>query len=140
MMSKTIIFTLLCLLGSTTQASPDDLVLFVHPDSEIKGITKSQIIKIYMGKYDEFPSGTEVSPFDTGSSRTLFYRKLIRKSLPQLNAYWSRIKFTGRAENKPPVIENPEQVLAIIADDKHAIGYMPRKLVKGNFRIVYEFN
>lgn len=137
---KTLLISLIMLLGSTTQASTDDLVMFVHPDSEIKEITKSQIINIYMGKYDEFPRGTDVSPIDTQSSRGIFYRKLIRKSLPQLNAYWSRIKFTGRAENKPTVIESPELVLARIASDKNAIGYMPRKLLKGNYRIIYEFN
>lgn len=44
-------------------------------------------------------------------------------SLPQVNAYWARLNFTGRVL-PPQVRESDEEVLAVVRSQRNAVGYL----------------
>ena len=83
-------------------------------------------------------SGHKVKPVDyeSGSDlRTLFYKSLVNKSERQINAYWSRLIFSGRA--KPPLqVSSPEESLAYLLTNQSALAYMPVNRVSEEMKIV----
>ena len=47
----------------------------------------------------------------------------MRKTLPQLNSYWSRLIFTGRGQ-PPFAVSGNSEVLEFIASNPNMIGYV----------------
>lgn len=136
-----LIFLLTCLLlGISNSPLASELVLVVNKDSAVQTINRTQIINIYMGRYNQFPVNHKVTPLDNNADKKDFYRKLINKSIPQVNAYWSRLKYSGRAEYKPDSLEGHKEVIELLGIDKSAIAYVPRDLVSNQFRIIYELD
>lgn len=81
-------------------SNPDSLVVVVSTQNAIDNLDKKQLIDIFMGRFKSFPNGDSVTPIDyfAGSSqRKAFYELLVGKSERKINAYWSRLLFSGRA-------------------------------------------
>mgnify|MGYP000027897470 CR=1 FL=1 len=65
-----------------------------------------------------------------------FYKLLIGRSLAQVNSYWSRIRFTGRAS--PPIEKNSaSELLAYISVTENAIGYALLSQLSDEVKVVY---
>ena len=96
----------------------------------------------YMGKYVAFPDGTKEVPVDIKDNletRTKFYDSLVGMSLPRINAYWSKVKFSGRA--RPPIEQSDEQaILDFISGTKDAIAYIHESSVTSDVKVVYRFD
>ena len=81
---------------------------------------------IFLGKSRQLPDGTKVVPLDQLEGSGLkqeFYAKVVRKTLPQLNSYWSRLIFTGRGQ-PPFAVSGNSEVLEFIASNPNMIGYV----------------
>jgi ABC-type phosphate transport system substrate-binding protein len=118
-----------------------ELVVVVSPHSDITSLTREQVINIYMGRYRVLPDGSTAHPLDAAADsaeRGLFYRGLLGKSLDDVNAYWARLVFSGRTA-PPREVPNRQAMLADIADDRNAIGYVERKDLTRNLKIVFSF-
>lgn len=131
---------LLVILVTSFPASADKLVVVVNFDNPTVRLTKSQVIDIYMGKNIAFPDGTSATPVDgPKGSKQQFYKVLIRRNLSQVNAYWSRIRFTGRAT--PPFAKTENiSVLSYVENNINGIGYLPKSMVTNKVKVVYEFD
>jgi hypothetical protein len=53
--------------------------------------------------------------------RERFYRELAHKELPEINAYWARLYFTGQA-HPPRQLQSAEEVIRTVAADPGAVG------------------
>ncbi|MDG6097606.1 hypothetical protein EXU34_09130 [Alteromonas sp. ZYF713] len=119
-------------------ASEAALAVVVAKTSKIGSISKRELVDVYMGRFDVLESGHKVQPIDyeNGSElRSLFYRSLVNKSERQINAYWSRLIFSGRA--KPPVqFASPEESLSFLLDNPSALSYIPINRVSEEMKIV----
>ena len=140
---KTILLAvLLQMLAINCIAAEQDLVVVVNINNPTAKMTKSQVIDLFMGRYIAFPNGVKATPIDlTDSSRSkvFFYQTLIGMSLARVNAYWSRVKFTGRV--KPSVKVNSEaSLVARMQASPLAIGYMKRKNLTKQLKVVYALN
>lgn len=128
--------------ADNSQVTNDPLVVVVNKNNPIERLSKDQLTDLFMGKYVAFPNGVKAIPLDMSNSSQLkqqFYKLLVGLPLARVNAYWSRIKFTGRA--RPPQIVNDEQALAsFIQSQKRAIGYLPKSKVTKNLKVVYQFS
>jgi len=117
-------------------------VIVVHQDNPTQQMTRSEVIDLFMGKYVAFPDGNKAIAVDLTSeqqTKKIFYQKLVGRSLASINAYWSRIRFTGRA--KPPIEKlSSEGMVSYIAATKNAIGYIPKSMLTDNLKIVYILN
>jgi ABC-type phosphate transport system substrate-binding protein len=129
-------------LSFTSSATGDELVLVVHRDNPTSVLSRSQVIDLYMGKYVAFPDGSKAVPVDIKDNletRTKFYDSLVGMSLPRINAYWSKVKFSGRA--RPPTEQTDEQAIVnFILKTENAIAYIHESSVTANVKVVYRFD
>ena len=119
-------------------ASETAIAIVVAKSSKIEAISKRELVDVYMGRFDVLESGHKVQPVDyeNGSTlRTMFYKTLVNKSERQINAYWSRLIFSGRA--KPPVqVASPEESLNFLLSNQSAMSYIPVNRVSEEMKIV----
>lgn len=118
------------------------IVVVVHKNNPVEKMNRSQVIDLFMGKHVAFPNGDKASPIDIQGNKKIkqdFYHSLIGQSLARVNAYWSRIKFTGRAK---PLLEKSDcqAVAKYISDNKNAIGYISKSKLNDNLKVVYQFD
>jgi hypothetical protein len=118
-----------------------ELVVVVSPHSSIASLSREQVINIYMGRYRVLPDGRAAHPLDAATDspdRSLFYRSLLGKSLDDISAYWARLVFSGRTA-PPREVLSRKALLDEVADDPSAIGYVARKDLPRNLKIVFSF-
>lgn len=117
-----------------------DVVVVANPRSGIDRLSRDEVINIFLGRFRQLSSGLSVQPVDlpaTQPEKATFYLRLVNKDLAEINAYWSRLVFSGRTE--PPVqAKSTEDLVEFIAKTPGAIGYMERSKVDGRVKLVFE--
>ncbi len=132
------LFGLLVVLGSAS-AIAADIAVIVNPHNETGSMTRRQVVDLYMGRDRNFPDGDASLPIDqaaTSPVRKQFYRQLVNKSVAEVNAYWARLLFTGRA-SPPRSLANSIEVLRTVRDNRGAIGYIDAELVDDSVKVVF---
>ncbi|MGB1061094.1 MAG: hypothetical protein ACPGZU_13240, partial [Ketobacter sp.] len=112
-------------IQSASSAS-GELAIIVNNTNDIQEISVEDVASIFLGKSRQLPDGTKVVPLDQLEGSGLkqeFYAKVVRKTLPQLNSYWSRLIFTGRGQ-PPFAVSGNSEVLEFIASNPNMIGYV----------------
>ncbi len=126
------------MLFFSTPAQPDIFVI-VNADCNINQLTRDEVVNIFMGRYRKLPDGTSVMPLDIkGDSplRKSFYRALLDKSLAEINAYWTRLIFSGRT-SPPLMLDNASQVVEKVAHDPTVIGFVSNSSLERSVKAVY---
>jgi hypothetical protein len=121
-------------------ARAGDIVVIVNPASGVHQMTRAQVADVFMARDRRLPNGVMALPLDMGMhsiERREFYEKLLRKSVPEINAYWARLLFSGRA-TPPQQIPDPVAALNAVAENKGAIAYLDKKDVDSRVRVVLE--
>lgn len=119
----TLLFLLFLIPFSDVRA---ELVLVANLQLEEDSISREEAINIYMGRLRRFPSGAAAQPLDlpaNSAEKGLFYRLLVNKDLSDIDAYWARLVFSGRA-SPPRAAANPQEVIARVVADRNTIGYI----------------
>lgn len=129
------------LLTLTTVQAGGGLVVIAHHDSGIKQLQRNDLTNLYLGRTKKLPSGAVAIPIDSptdSEQRKAFYEQLVHKSLPEIQAYWARLLFTG--QTSPPLqVENPKEALELVSHNKGAIAYIDRSQINPSVIIVYDF-
>jgi len=127
------LFTIIASVSLYSTASYGEIVIIVNSKSPIKNADKTQIGAVFLGKFRRI-NGHLITPLDQyeGShSRDEFYKKITKKTPSQINAYWSRLIFTGKG--MPPEREPGDmEVIDLVVDDPSFIGYVNAKSLKDN--------
>ncbi len=92
-----------------------------------------------MGRYATFPDGTIALPLDLPVGDhvlDIFYKKITGRSVAQINAYWAKLIFNGRA-TPPQVAPDRKEVMEMVANNKNTIAYINIKDVTSRVKIVY---
>jgi ABC-type phosphate transport system substrate-binding protein len=122
--------------------SSAELVVVVNKNNPTSILSRSQVIDLYMGKYVAFPYGSKAVPVDIEddlNTRAKFYASLVGMPLARVNAYWSKVKFSGRA--RPPTQQKDENaILAFVMETENAIAYVRESSVTDDLKIVYRFD
>lgn len=129
-------------LSFASLATSNGLVLVVNKNNPTNSLSHSQVIDLYMGKFGAFPDGLKAIPVDIEDdveARALFYYSLVGMPLTRVNAYWSRVKFSGRAR-PPKQSKNEQDALAFIMESQYAIAYIHESNVTGDVKVVYRFD
>ncbi len=119
-------------------AAQEAMVIIAHPDSEVASLTERQITEIYMGRNMRLPDGKTAIPLDQDIQSTIrsdFYRQLVNKSVSEINAYWARLLFTGRASPPRPLTDSQE-VIDTVSENRTAIGYIYAKDVTDSVKVI----
>ena len=134
---------LVALIGLATAVSVGaEPVVVVNARSGIERLSKDEVINIFLGRYRRLPNGTAALPVDqpeTSALRAEFYRKLVNKDLNEINAYWSRLIFSGKTA-PPRRAESSTEVLAWVAGNPGGVAYVERNQLDSRFRIVLELS
>jgi ABC-type phosphate transport system substrate-binding protein len=132
---------LLIILSAAPQANDDRLVVIANRDSGIKQLQRSDLVNLYLGRTKKLPSGITAVPIDASANseqKKVFYEQLVHKSLPEIQAHWARLLFTGQAT--PPLqADNAAEVLELIRHNQGAIAYIDRSQINSSVIVVYDF-
>jgi ABC-type phosphate transport system substrate-binding protein len=132
-----ILLTLLLSANVLVRAEPV-VVMRAQPGTE--KLSREAVTNIFMGRFRTLPSGNPAQPIDQPSDsplRAQFYLRLVNKDLASINAYWSRLHFSGKAT--PPLqAASEEEVIRQVLAHPGGIAYISRSQVDSRLRIVLE--
>ena len=116
-----------------------EIAVIVNP-SNAATVDANTIKKIYLGKNKSFDNGTKVSPVDQNGTAVAdeFNDKVVGKSSSQLNAYWSKLVFTGKG-TPPEKLDSDQAVIDFVAANSDAIGYIDSAKVSDKVKVVATF-
>ena len=116
------------ILFLSAQLARADIAIVVHEDNELPSLSKKELLDIFMGRSKSFENKLRADPIDqplTSQLREQFYTRLTGKSLAQVNAYWAKLKFTGRHQPPRDGFESVNEVLNEVGSNPNAIAYVP---------------
>ena len=125
-------------LQAKVDISNDPLVIVTNSDSQLNELTHDQLIGIYMGRYRSSDESTPILPIDNEIYIETFYKQIINKTVPQVNSYWARLKFTGRDYKRPEKLESSEVVITSLISSTDRISYIPLSQVTDDVKVIYE--
>ncbi|WP_374475048.1 hypothetical protein [Zoogloea sp.] len=129
----------LLLLVALLASSPNraEILIVTSNRSGPIELTRDQAEKLYLGRSSTFSDGTPASLVDlpNGQVRDEFYLKLTGKNPAQIQAYWSRLVFTGRAL-PPKEARSLAEARQWLTDTPNLIGYLDRNEPTTGMRIL----
>jgi len=138
---KAILFILTLLLAGLCCPLAAEPVVVVRANSPVQQLSQDEVVNIFLGRYRSLPGGSTALPVDQPDSSALraeFYRRLVNKNLNEINAYWSRLIFSGKTA-PPQQAGSAAEVLLIVSSSPAGIAYVEREQVDKRLRIVMEF-
>lgn len=138
---KTLLMTSALLLVSLCRPASAEPVVVVNVASMVHQLSQDDVVNIFLGRYRSLPGGGTALPIDQPESSPLraeFYRKLVNKNLNEINAYWSRLVFSGKT-SPPQQASSAAEVVLFMARNPDGIAYVERDQVDKRMRIVMEF-
>lgn len=123
-------------------AAADDIVVIVNQKTDVNKMSRDEVINIFLGRNRQLPSGVTALPLDlpgTSPEREQFYSRLTGKSMSEINAYWARLIFSGRA-SPPSLVHSQEEAMQMVADNRSAMGYVARNKVTPSVKIIFELH
>lgn len=135
-MKKFILISALSLCSLNTLAG---IAVIINP-SNTSEVDADTIKKIYLGKSKSFSNGDKVNPVnqDGTSIADEFNDKVVGKSSSQLNAYWSKLVFTGKG-TPPEKLGSDQAVLDFVATNSDAIGYIDSTKTNNKVKVIATF-
>jgi ABC-type phosphate transport system substrate-binding protein len=119
-----------CLSISTlTQA---EVAVIVNPTAA-KAPSQAEVSNIFLGK-DKSMKGVDHK--DWTPTKDKFYTSVTSKNESQLKSYWSGLVFTGKGQPLPTVGGDAE-VVAKVAAEADAIGYVDAAAVNGSVKVLF---
>jgi ABC-type phosphate transport system substrate-binding protein len=103
-----------------------DILVVANKSNPIRSLTKQQLVDLYMGRIHYFQSGGAVLKMDAprdSELRVLFYKSLVGMSLSEINAYWARLMFCGRA-TPPMQVSSSRDIAKLVSENPNALGYI----------------
>ncbi len=120
----------------------EKIVVVTNFNNDVQVLDKKGLIDLFMGKYSAFPNGKEATPIDVeldSKLKSQFYKSLVGLPLARVNAYWSRLKFSGRV--KPPAVEQTlDDIKLRLKEDESALAYVYESNVTDSMKVVYRFD
>lgn len=134
------LFCLCLMLGAPCAGA--ELVLVANPNSGITHLSRGEVVNIYLGRYRRLAGGQTAEPIDLqgdAESKAQFYRKLVNKSLAEINAYWARLMFSGKTL-PPRQVATSEEALLQVATRQEALAYVERSRADRRVAIVFDLD
>ncbi|KGJ97596.1 hypothetical protein [Colwellia psychrerythraea] len=133
---------LICTLLSISVHAQESLAVVVNKENPVDELSRSELIDLFMGKYVAFPNDEKAIPVELKGEHEIkieFYQNLVGLPLSRVNAYWSRLRFTGR-KRSAVFQSNESDLIAFIIANEQAIGYLPESQITADLKVVYILN
>jgi len=141
-MLRLLFFVCCFVILSPVALAAEDVVVIVNQKIGVNKMTRDEVINIFLGRSRQLASGVTALPLDlpgTSPERAQFYQHLTGKSMNEINAYWARLIFSGRA-SPPAQVRSQEEAVQMVMDNRSAVGYVSRSKVSPAVTIVFELN
>lgn len=102
-------------------------MVVVNQDSGLTSLSQKQVMSLFLGRAQFLPGGSRVKTFDypvDSPMRAGFYQSLTGKNIADIDAYWARLKYSGRA-SPPQALDNAEAIIKKVSEQKGALSYLP---------------
>ncbi|AGA84962.1 hypothetical protein PSCT_00415 [Pseudomonas sp. SCT] len=119
------------LLGMVSLAQAEVAVI-VNPGAA-KAPSQSEVANIFLGK-DKSMKGVDQAGWTP--AKEAFYAGVTSKNESQLKSYWSGLIFTGKGQPLPTVADDAA-VVAKVAAEADAIGYVDSAAVNGSVKVLF---
>lgn len=131
---KTVVFIVAALFSTMAWS---EVAVVVHP-SNADSITQDTVAAIFLGKKKSFPGGSSAVPLVLNDATTdEFNTKLLGKTSSQLQSYWSKLVFTGKAN--PPKSVSSAEMIELIKGNPNMIGFVDSANVTGDLKVVGKY-
>ena len=120
--------TLLVLGIALLPAHAQSIEVIVHPDNNVKSITKDELSKIFLKRLRTWADRTPAVPVDQvpdSPMRLEFTRLVHQRRVVNVEVYWKRQIFSGRAA-PPQEVADDEAVLEFVRNTPGAVGYVSK--------------
>lgn len=111
-------------------------MVVVHPDSPLTAASSREVADLYLGRTRLLDGKVPATVIDQPADSVLrerFFQQLVGMNLKRVNAYWARLQFSG--DTQPPLaLADSQQVVAAVARNRHAIGYVAATAVDKSVR------
>lgn len=116
-----------------------EVAVIVNP-ANTNQLDANAIKKIYLGKSKSFDDGVKVNPVNQDGNNVAdeFNDKVVGKSGSQLNAYWSKLVFTGKG-TPPEKLSNDQAVIDFVSSNTDGIGYIDSAKITDSVKVVGTF-
>jgi ABC-type phosphate transport system substrate-binding protein len=114
------------ILALPAAAAAADFVLIANPSVKTSSIHRSEAARFFLRQASAWADGEHVRPVDqvrTAAVRQEFTQKILRRSLGEVETFWTQAIFSGRAV-PPPQKKTDAEVLAYVRETPGAIGYV----------------
>ncbi|TMP45027.1 hypothetical protein CWB96_08220 [Pseudoalteromonas citrea] len=129
----------LLLLFSALAQAQQDIVVIVNKTNPTDALSHKAVVDMFMGKYLAFPDGSMAQTYDyqkDSQIRSTFLSAITGRSINQINAYWSRVRFSGKV-SPPQIFPDVMTVLDKVAHTANAVAYVPAHTVTAQVKVVY---
>ena len=116
-------------MASLAQA---EVAVIVNPGAA-KAPSQSDVANIFLGK-DKSMKGVDQAGWTP--AKEAFYAGVTSKNESQLKSYWSGLIFTGKGQPLPSVADDAA-VVAKVAAEADAIGYVDSSAVNGSVKVLF---
>ncbi|MCQ4312776.1 phosphate ABC transporter substrate-binding protein [Pseudomonas stutzeri] len=120
-------------LGAAALAHAEVAVIINAGSSAM--LSESDVANIFLGKSKSLKG---VDQKDWSPTKEKFYAAVTNKNEAQLKSYWSGLVFTGKGQPLPSVASDAE-VVAKVAAEADAIGYVDEASVTNQVRVLHTF-
>ncbi len=128
---KTALSTLVLALGLSAAAQAQVAVI-VNPGAPSEP-SQAQVANLFLGKDKSL---TGIDQKDWNPTKDKFYNVVTSKNESQLKSYWSSLIFTGKGQPLTAV-DNDAAVVARVAGDPNAIGYVDSAAVNDQVKVLF---
>lgn len=112
-----------------------EMVLITHPSNSVSSLPQSQVSRLFLGQTSTFPNGSRATPLDVqGDTKAQFHRDVLKRQTEQVEKYWARMIFTGKAQ--PPREVKAREVKAVVAETPGAISYIDSSQVDSSVKVI----
>lgn len=114
-----------------------DIAVIVHPSFPGDSLSKSDFARLYLGRTNTFPNGKPANAIELapGAVRAQMLSQLLDKTDAEVAHIWSKLVFSGNAKSLERAGDE-KAMLARVAGDPSAIGYVDAKSVDGSVKVL----
>ena len=115
-------------LGAQRPAdAAETFVVIVNAANPVTAVAGGELSSLFLKKATQWSGGLPAMPVDLGpdaAARESFSRQIHHKGTAAVKAYWQQMIFSGR-DVPPPEKAAPREVVAFVAANRGAVGYVP---------------
>jgi ABC-type phosphate transport system substrate-binding protein len=112
-----------------------EVVVIANPALGVSRLPQNEVTRLFFGQSDQLADGRAAVPLNVeGPVQDQFVQQILKKSPQQVEKYWARMVFTGKAS--PPREVKSGEVKSVVAGTPGAISYLERSQVDSSVRVV----